>query len=96
MIDPRAFELGCTQHSIEWIDKHHLGECPWCSLTAVRSKLAQYAQAALAPDNEVRRRVHELHDKLERMRSVVAQFDRSEIDDGDCFMALCAILEEQQ
>lgn len=34
-------------------------------LNATRLKLAQYAQAALAPENEVRKRVHELQSKLE-------------------------------
>jgi DNA repair exonuclease SbcCD ATPase subunit len=34
MVDPRAFKLGCDEHSVEWIDKHHIGECPWCKLSA--------------------------------------------------------------
>jgi hypothetical protein len=40
-------------------------DCPWCKLDATGAKLAQYAQAAMAPDNEVRKRVHELEAKSE-------------------------------
>jgi len=36
-------------------------------LQATQSKLAQYAQAALAPENEVRKRIHELASRLHQL-----------------------------
>ena len=36
-----SFELGCTQHSVDWIDKNHPGDCPWCKLSSALGLLRE-------------------------------------------------------
>lgn len=53
------------------------------------------AQMAKLTIDEWAERAFAAESKLDRMRNVLGQFDRDEIDDGDAFVAMCSILEEQ-